>query len=243
MMTFNDQPAGMMPDAHMTTLLQAALKRYCLSLTQSPWDAEDLAQDTWIKVLSYLQKAEHRNIEALLLRTARNTWIDTVRRKMTFARILGLQPPAAEGMEDSCTAGTEAAFQALLEHLSPLQRTVFLLRDVLGHSALEAAELLNTTEGAVKAALHRARQSLPDVRKELADEGPRWREDSDYLLHLQRLAAAYEKGQVAELIRLSMLDTVWDTVVAVAVSSGQTITAGGYGATGWTGQPEMRMIA
>ena len=246
MTTLDDDHAGMMPDAHNTRLLQAALRRYCLSLTQSHWDAEDLAQDTWIKALGYLKNPGSRNMEALLLRIAKNTWIDTLRRKTVFTRILRLQQPGIEAVPDNRgSSEIEAAFQALAEQLSPLQRAVFLIRDVFGHSAQEAADMLNTTEGAVKAALYRARQSLPDVQKELAADGPLWPEDTEYQLHLRRLAVAYEKGQLAELVRLTMLDAAQDTVVAVAMPAAvQALSFGGYPTGAWTGShPEMGMIA
>jgi DNA-directed RNA polymerase specialized sigma24 family protein len=34
--------------------LQATLSRYCMSLTECSWDAEDLVQDTWLKALDTL---------------------------------------------------------------------------------------------------------------------------------------------------------------------------------------------
>lgn len=42
-------------------LLQSSLIRYCLSLTESRWDAEDLAQDTWVKALAAFNSLSHTN--------------------------------------------------------------------------------------------------------------------------------------------------------------------------------------
>ncbi|MNN51593.1 RNA polymerase factor sigma-70 [compost metagenome] len=58
------------------------------------------------------------------------------------------------------------AMETLVNQLAPNQRIALLLVDVLKYTAAESAELLNTTEGAVKAALHRARVKL----RKLADE-------------------------------------------------------------------------
>ncbi|WP_339316127.1 RNA polymerase sigma factor [Paenibacillus sp. FSL R10-2734] len=258
--------AGHEPDENNTKSLQMALKRYCLALTHSPWEAEDLAQDTWVKVLGYMQNSKqinqmnntnqmnHPNPEALLLRIARNTWIDMMRRKTTLSRLLEMDQSRVEEAAGHGSFEIEAAFQALREHLSPLQQAVFLLRDVFGHSGMEAAEILGTTEGAVKAALHRARQALPAVRQELLQaDGPALSQDTELQITLGRLSVAYEQGQIAELIELVLADEEQEAVMAVSsqsfqsfqsFQSVQSLQCGGFSSTGWSfAEPGMRMAA
>lgn len=274
--------AGHEPDENHTTSLQMALKRYCLVLTQSPWEAEDLAQDTWVKALGYMKTSKHSklksdmndtsqmnnnsehtsrtnfssltnhpNPEALLLRIARNTWTDIMRRKATLSRVLEMDQPRTEEAAGYGLFEIEAAFQALQKHLSPLQQAVFLLRDVFEHSGSEAAEILDTTEGAIKAALHRARQALPAVRQELLQSnGPSILQDTELQIALNRLASAYEQGQIPELIELVLADESQETVMAVSSQSFQSFQSvqpfqsGGFSSMGWNySEPGMRMVA
>ena len=92
-------------------------------LTNSSWDSDDLVQDTWIKALEHLQQRSHANPEALLLRIAKNTWIDRVRRDQTYRRILDEKLehvlPKEEASNEDSKLNIEFAFQLLLEHLSP----------------------------------------------------------------------------------------------------------------------------
>ncbi|WP_339246743.1 RNA polymerase sigma factor [Paenibacillus sp. FSL F4-0243] len=282
MISLEKLSAGHEPDENHTTSLQMALKRYCLALTQSPWEAEDLAQDTWVKALGYMKASKHSklksdmndtsqmnnnsehtsrtnfssltnhpNPEALLLRIARNTWIDIMRRKATLSRVLEMDHSRTEEAAGNGLFEIEAAFQALQKHLSPLQQAVFLLRDVFEHSGIEAAEILETTEGAVKAALHRARQALPAVRQELLQsDGPSILQDTELQIALNRLASAYEQGQIAELIELVLADESQDTVMAVSsqnfqsFQSVQPFQSGGFSSMGWNySETGMRMVA
>ena len=67
-----------------------SLYKYCLSLTHHIADAEDLMQETCLKILSAQRKGlSIAQSEAYTIRTARNTWIDIMRRKQnTFSSFL-----------------------------------------------------------------------------------------------------------------------------------------------------------
>ncbi|OBA04450.1 RNA polymerase subunit sigma [Paenibacillus polymyxa] len=198
--------------------LQAVLKRYCLSLTKSNWDAEELAQDTWVKALGKLNKFEHTNPKALLLRIAKNTWIDDMRRKAVFTRILNKEE-AKVTAPDHGSFEIEIALQSLIKHLSPLQRTVFLLRDVFGYSINETSDILGTTEGAVKVALHRARKSLGAVQEEFLKGELSLPESEKSKTFLRALTAAYQMGDIATLVMLSYQDVVEPDVMIGIVNN------------------------
>lgn len=201
--------------------LQAALSRYCLSLTECSWDAEDLVQDTWLKALGTLTGIGHVNPEAYLLRIAKNTWIDQSRRKSILARILKQEWPIAS-LPENPTFEIEAAFQTLLKHLSPLQRTVFLLREVFEYSNAEAATMLRTTEGAVKAALHRARHSLNSVKEEIRNDALPIPDEDGSKAFLKAIASAYLSGDIATLVELAQRDEV-EPAVAIAILQNRRI--------------------
>jgi len=181
--------------------LQVVLHRYCLSLTKSQDDAEDLVQDTWAKALNACPGLAHMNPEALLLRIAKNTWIDQIRRRTHLNRIVEQLRQESISYPNHSRLEVEAAFRYLLEQVSPIQRTVLLLRDVLGYSITEVSQILKTSEGAVKAALHRARQTLAKLQDEKSSESA---VNEDYFAteQIERLASAYLEGDIGTLIQL-----------------------------------------
>jgi RNA polymerase sigma-70 factor (ECF subfamily) len=104
----------------------------------------------------------------------------------------------------------ELAFIAALQHLPATQRAVLILREVLGFSARETAETLETTTASVNSALQRARatiegrlpeQSQQSARRGLGDE--RIRELVD------RYMDAMDRGDVDAVVALLAEDASW----------------------------------
>ncbi|MFF2154385.1 RNA polymerase sigma factor [Paenibacillus chitinolyticus] len=215
---------GKEKDSTRINQLQQTLKRYCLSMTKSSWEAEDLAQETWLKAMSSQVKG-HANVEAMLLRIAKNTWIDQSRRKQVLTRIMKTEQSQAVMRRDEGLLVIEETFRALFKHLPPLQRTVFLLRDVLGFSGLEAAIRLGTTEGAIKAALYRARHSLEAVRREIETGTEAESAENGMKAYLRMMAAAYEIGDIALLVELAQRDEV-EPAVAFGLAENHILRSG-----------------
>jgi RNA polymerase sigma-70 factor (ECF subfamily) len=101
----------------------------------------------------------------------------------------------------------ELAFIAALQHLSTRQRAVLILRDVLGFSAKEAADSLETTVASVNGAVLRARRALkerlPEPSQHATLQGlgdPRLRET------VERFADAVEQGEIDAILALLAQD-------------------------------------
>jgi RNA polymerase sigma-70 factor, ECF subfamily len=104
----------------------------------------------------------------------------------------------------------ELAFIAALQHLPPRQRAVLILREVLGFSAREVGDVLDTTVTSVNSALQRARQAvderLPEQSQQatlrsLGDEGIR-----DLV---ERFTDAFEGGDVEAIVALLAEDVTF----------------------------------
>jgi RNA polymerase sigma-70 factor (ECF subfamily) len=150
--------------------LRPALHGYCRKLAGNVFDAEDLVQDTLLRAFAHWGVTEPaiRNPKAYLLRIATNVWIDTLRRRETEARAPLADPDASPAPGPSPAASSELreAGARLVQRLAPQERAALLLRESFEMSIEEIAELLATTTGAVKAALHRGRDRVhePAVR-------------------------------------------------------------------------------
>lgn len=140
------------------------LWKYCLYLTRSPWDAEDLSQDTIIKAYSHMSHLyQVVNLKSYLFRIASNLWIDWCRRAQ-------LSEKTSAALEESVLPFSKVdqidvldSMETLIRYVPPKQRVVVLLVDVFEFTIRETAEMLSTTEGAIKAALSRARSTLRSV--------------------------------------------------------------------------------
>ena len=97
----------------------------------------------------------------------------------------------------------ELAFLVAIQHLPPRQRAVLILRDVLGWSARQVAEMVDTTVIAGNSALQRARETL---RQHLPAQRSDWSRpemsDADERSLLERYMAAWDRSDVDGLVAL-----------------------------------------
>jgi RNA polymerase sigma-70 factor (ECF subfamily) len=180
-----------------------------------------------------------------------------------LAEVVWLEPVPDEllGLEDGYAApearyeqreSVELAFTAALQHLPARQRAVLILREVLGFSAREVAESLDTTAASVNSALQRARravverlpaQSQQATLRALGDEGLRE--------VVQRYVDAWESRNVDAMTAMLVEDATFampphpnwfsgrESVVAFLSATGRiplrhiATRANGQAAIGW----------
>jgi RNA polymerase sigma-70 factor (ECF subfamily) len=103
----------------------------------------------------------------------------------------------------------ELAFIAALQHLPARQRAVLILRDVLGFSAREAAETLETTPAAIDTALQRARRNADERLPERSQQATlRALGDSRLRELVDRFVAAWERADVAAVVGMLAEDAL-----------------------------------
>jgi len=140
-------------------------------LVGSVEDAEDLTQETFVRVIESFDRFEGRSsFQTWVCRIATNvcyTFLQSAQRRREsvlpdpFATTDEvLQAIADKDDTESVRQSMEFSFICVLQELSPLQRMVVVLRDVLGWSVRETAEALGSDVAAVKNAHSRARKHL-----------------------------------------------------------------------------------
>jgi RNA polymerase sigma-70 factor (ECF subfamily) len=138
------------------------LFRYCRALTPSVWDADDLVQETLLRAFAKLGEC-HWDVErprSYLFRMATNLWIDRQRRAGLVRFEEQVEAPLDDERPADVSDDVREALAALARNLPPRERAAVLLKDVFGLDLDEVAAFLDTTRGAVKAALHRGRTKL-----------------------------------------------------------------------------------
>jgi RNA polymerase sigma-70 factor (ECF subfamily) len=194
------------------------LHAHCYRMLGSVQDAEDALQDALLRAWRGLDRFEGRSSpRSWLYRIATNTCLDTIARRPK--RVLPLQLDADEApltetvwlepYPDDPDASyeqrenVELAFIAALQHLPANQRAVLILREVLGFSAKEVAEMLETTPASVHSAMQRARVSVDERLPERSQqETLRSLGDDEIRALVERYVDAWDRGDVDAVVSM-----------------------------------------
>jgi RNA polymerase sigma-70 factor, ECF subfamily len=205
--------------------LRPELHAHCYRMLGSAHDADDALQDTLLRAWRALPGFEGRgSLRAWLYRIATNSSIKLIQRRPQRvmpldygaatdpregpgeprAELPWLEPyPEPPDASYEQREGVELAFVAALQHLPPRQRAVLILRDVLGFSAGEVGEVLQTAPDAVYSILQRAHRAVNERLPERSQQETLRSLGDERLKRLaERFVAAWEDADVDAIMAL-----------------------------------------
>ncbi|WSJ90188.1 sigma-70 family RNA polymerase sigma factor [Streptomyces sp. NBC_01304] len=217
--------------------LRGGLTGYCYRMLGSAFDAEDAVQETMVRAWRNAARFEGRSsLRTWVYSIAHRVCLDALAGRGRRATPMDLSGPTSgatgpgtpldasrwiEPCPDGRTSAAPAdpaevvtdresirlAFVAALQHLPPKQRAVLLMREILGLSAGEVAELQDTSVASVNSALQRARSTLAAHRTPpQAEREPVAPSDTQQVLADRYAAAfaAYDMDMLAMLLHVDV---------------------------------------
>ncbi|HET6611326.1 MAG TPA: sigma-70 family RNA polymerase sigma factor [Kofleriaceae bacterium] len=212
---------------------RVALTGHCYRMLGSAMDADDAVQETMVRAWRSLDRFEGRSsVRTWLYRIATNVCLDALSDRSRRARPMeeGGEGTVADALEErprshwlepipdaraipvdvgpaeraALRESIRLAFVAALQNLPPKQRAALLLTEVLGLSAAEVAEGLETSVAAINSALQRARATV--AAQKLCEE-PATLSDAQSAV-VDRYVAAFERYDVDALTALLCEDAI-----------------------------------
>jgi len=159
--------------AEIVYTFQDAVFNLCYRMLGERTEAEDAAQEAFLRAYSNLRRYDHtRSFKTWILTIASNHCIDRLRkRRMQYLSIddplpggnlaLASEEPQPEQMAMIHERSDDV--ETLLEQLAPDYRQAVVLRYWYEYSYAEIAEIMETTESAIKSRLFRARHMLAEM--------------------------------------------------------------------------------
>ena len=155
---------------------QEPVIHFCMRMLGSRADAEDVAQETFVRLYRYLPRIKpEARFTTLLFGMARNATLNAIRDAKRRGRgvTVSLDDRNDDVFPIQATAETthrpdnaarlreiDALVQAAIDSMPPDHREVLLLREVQGMDYEAIAEVVGVCKGTVKSRLARARESL-----------------------------------------------------------------------------------
>ena len=145
--------------------LSDRLFRLALRITMNRAEAEDVVQDTLLRVWERRSEWEQiDSLEAFAIATCRNRALDVAklagRNTVPLDKVEGKHLPAPNAQLSLEAREQLSIVRRLMDSLPELQRTIMHLRDIEGKTYGEIAEVLGISETQVKVYLHRARSKV-----------------------------------------------------------------------------------
>lgn len=173
-------------DRAFETLLgryEGKVYRLCCALLRDRTQAEDVAQESLVRVWKALPRYDGRAaLSSWIYAITRNRCLTALERRRALESLAACgEAPAAETQPDAAQPwdGRAAQLRALIERLPERSRRVLLLYYYEERSVSEVARMLGCPQGTVKTQLHRARAMLGEMLKRSGlDDRAYWQEDA-----------------------------------------------------------------
>lgn len=151
--------------ARLYELYEKPLFVYCKYLLSTQQDAEEVFQETWLRVVRMRRRGkEVEHFRAFLFTVARNTGLKFIerRKKMQGNVSLDTIDPAGEWMlrDNGQYSELKELVNRALTRVPVMQREAFVLHSMLGYTFDEIAEMQGVSMTAAKTRAFRARHSL-----------------------------------------------------------------------------------
>lgn len=145
--------------------LRPDIKSRALFLLQDEDDAEDIAQETLLKMWTLRNKLDsYHSIDALAYVISRNMCLDKLKKDKNLT-IDGIDLPdsAATPLEILVEQENNNQADALLKELPDGQQTILRMKHIEGLETTEIARILGSNEAAVRVTLSRARHKIKQI--------------------------------------------------------------------------------
>ncbi len=147
---------------------ERSLYIYCCRLLKNDSDARDIFQDIWIRMYKMrTEQIEVRRFSGLLFTVARNYCLNYLRDNKSASNLsfddISEESDIIVRTKDIENADLRELLQRALAQLPFNQRESFILREYVGYSYDEIAEIMGTNAANVRARAHRARERLRTI--------------------------------------------------------------------------------
>ena len=150
---------------------QDRLFKFCVYLCGNRHLAQDLCQDTYIKVLENLPKLKNgESFSSWMLVTAKNLYFDHLRAAHQRQQAWDEDFDPADDTQRPEHMERRVELKKALAQLNPEQRLILVLVDLEGYSYMEAGTVLGVSENTVRSRVYRARQELLKVLENSRNE-------------------------------------------------------------------------